>query len=92
MLCIILLRSAGKRAVRRCFSHIQHRQLGAISVNGCAEKTIFLAIPVISSIFEGPPNEALYPLSILIRHPTQLEVGSMIVPRLAKFVEQLRQE
>lgn len=71
-------------------------ELRVMGVYGCTEKTLSLGIPVISSIYEGNPNEALYTLPILIWHPMQLVVGSLIVSRLAKFVEaeneRLRQE
>jgi solute carrier family 10 (sodium/bile acid cotransporter), member 7 len=66
-------------------------ELRVMGVFGCVEKTVSLGIPLISSIYEGNPNEALYTLPILIWHPMQLVVGSLIVSRLAKFVESERE-
>ena len=66
-------------------------ELRVMGVFGCVEKTVSLGIPLISSIYEGNPNEALYTLPILIWHPMQLVVGSLIVSRLAKFVENERE-
>ena len=57
-----------------------------------AHKTIALGIPLIASIFEDSPNQGLYSVPMLIWHPMQLIVGSMLVSRFSKFVatERLR--
>jgi len=71
-------------------------ELRVMGVYGCVEKTVSLGVPLISSIYEGDPNEGLYTLPILIWHPMQLVVGSLLVHRLAKFVvaeqERLREK
>ena len=61
-------------------------ELRVMGVFGCVQKTVALGVPLINTIYEGSPNEGLYTLPILIWHPMQLVVGSMLVPRLAEFV------
>ena len=48
-------------------------------------KTIALGVPLIGSIFGGSPNEAFYYLPIVMWHPLQLLIGSMLKSRLASF-------
>jgi sodium/bile acid cotransporter 7 len=61
-------------------------ELQVMGVLGCVFKTVALGIPLINSIYEGDPNEGLYSLPILIWHPMQLVLGSLLVPRLAAFI------
>ena len=53
----------------------------------CCMKTVALGIPLINSMYGNSENEALYTLPILIWHPMQLVIGSLLVPRLTKFIE-----
>jgi sodium/bile acid cotransporter 7 len=52
----------------------------------CTQKTIALGVPLIASIYQHNPNKGLYTLPILVWHPMQLVVGSLISSRLADFV------
>lgn len=52
----------------------------------CAHKTIALGVPLISALYAGNPNLAVYTLPILIWHPMQLVYGSLLVPRLSKYI------
>ena len=61
-------------------------ELRVMGVFGCVQKTVALGVPLISAIYEGEPNEGLYTLPILIWHPMQLVVGSMLVPKLTQFI------
>ena len=54
-------------------------------------KTLALGVPLIGSIFGGSPNEAFYYVPLLIWHPMQLMVGSMITSKLLKFVTSERE-
>lgn len=61
-------------------------ELRVMGVYGCVQKTVALGIPLITSIYQGSPKMGLYTLPLLIWHPMQLVVGSLLVPRLLKFV------
>jgi len=61
-------------------------ELRVMGVYGCVQKTVALGIPLITSIYQGSPVMGLYTLPLLIWHPMQLVVGSLLVPRLLKFV------
>lgn len=61
-------------------------ELRVMGVYGCVQKTVALGIPLITSIYQGSPEMGLYTLPLLIWHPMQLVVGSLLVPRLLKFV------
>lgn len=52
----------------------------------CTQKTIALGIPLIASIYQHNPNKGLYTLPILVWHPMQLVVGSLLTTRLISFV------
>jgi sodium/bile acid cotransporter 7 len=53
---------------------------------GCTHKTIAMGVPLISAIYENDPNLAQYILPILIWHPMQLIVGTILTPRLSNFI------
>lgn len=46
-----------------------------------------MGIPLINAIYEGNPAIGLYTLPLLIWHPMQLVIGTMLAPKLAAFVE-----
>lgn len=61
----------------------------------CTHKTVAIGIPLITAIYSD--NEAtaskvgLYTLPLLIWHPLQLLIGTLLAPKLAKFVEREEQ-
>jgi solute carrier family 10 (sodium/bile acid cotransporter), member 7 len=58
---------------------------------GCTHKTISVGVPLINAMYEGNPlNVGLYTLPLLIWHPMQLLVGSILAPRLKAYVERER--
>ena len=61
-------------------------KLRVMGLFGCTQKTIALGIPLILAIFGSSDNVGMYTLPILIWHPMQLVVGSILVPRLQKFI------
>ena len=61
-------------------------ELRVMGLFGCVQKTVAVGIPLISSIYESSPNEGLYTLPLLVWHPMQLVIGSLLVPRLHQFV------
>jgi len=61
--------------------------LRVMGLFGCTHKTVAMGIPLINSIFEDNPAVGLYTLPLLIWHPMQLVIGTMLSPRLASFVE-----
>jgi sodium/bile acid cotransporter 7 len=62
-------------------------ELRVMGVFGCVQKTVALGVPLIASVYKGDPNVGIYTLPILIWHPMQLVLGSMLVPRLKAFIQ-----
>lgn len=62
--------------------------LRVMGLFGCTHKTVAMGVPLINSIYESNPLVGLYTLPLLIWHPMQLVIGSFLVPKLAKWVEQ----
>jgi sodium/bile acid cotransporter 7 len=62
-------------------------ELRVMGLYGCVQKTVALGVPLIASVYSGDPNEGLYTLPILVWHPMQLVLGSMLVPRLKTFIQ-----
>eukprot|EP00579_Thalassiosira_antarctica_P010733 CAMPEP_0201916580 /NCGR_PEP_ID=MMETSP0903-20130614/6183_1 /ASSEMBLY_ACC=CAM_ASM_000552 /TAXON_ID=420261 /ORGANISM="Thalassiosira antarctica, Strain CCMP982" /LENGTH=442 /DNA_ID=CAMNT_0048452435 /DNA_START=13 /DNA_END=1344 /DNA_ORIENTATION=+ len=61
----------------------------AVAATFCgAHKTLAFGLPLINTIFEGNPNLAAYCAPIMLMHPLQLVVGSLIVPYFAKITEE----
>lgn len=55
----------------------------------CAShKTLAFGLPLINTVFEGNPNLASYCAPIMIIHPTQLIIGSLLVPKFQSFIGQ----
>lgn len=48
---------------------------------------VALGVPLITSIYGSNPNLATYTLPILVWHPMQLVVGSLVVPKMIRFLE-----
>ena len=61
-------------------------KLRVMGLFGCTHKTIAAGIPLVTTIYAGNPNLALYLLPMLIWYPMQLIVGSLFVPKLQAFV------
>jgi solute carrier family 10 (sodium/bile acid cotransporter), member 7 len=53
---------------------------------GCTHKTISIGVPLITSMYAGHPNLGQYTLPILIWHPMQLVVGTLLMPFLQRFI------
>ena len=67
-------------------------RLRVTGVYGCTFKTISLGVPLINAMYEGSPNLAMYILPLLMWYPMQLAIGSIMAPRLYKFVQQQMEE
>jgi sodium/bile acid cotransporter 7 len=65
-------------------------ELRVMGVFGCVHKTVALGVPLIASVYKGDPNVGVYTLPILIWHPMQLVLGSMLVARLKAFIQSER--
>lgn len=58
----------------------------AVAATFCgAHKTLAFGLPLINTIFEGNPNLASYCAPIMLMHPLQLVIGSLMVPYFTKF-------
>jgi solute carrier family 10 (sodium/bile acid cotransporter), member 7 len=62
-------------------------KLRVMGLFGCTHKTISVGVPLINAMYEGNGNVGLYTLPLLMWHPLQLVVGSILAPRLYRFVE-----
>lgn len=65
-------------------------RLRVMGIYGCVQKSAAVGIPLIGAIYENDPKLAgLYTLPLLIWHPSQMILGSALVPHLAAGVEKL---
>jgi sodium/bile acid cotransporter 7 len=60
--------------------------LRVMGLFGCTHKTIAMGVPLISTMYKDDPNLGQYVLPILIWHPMQLIVGTLLTPRLSNFI------
>mmetsp|Transcript_3380 Transcript_3380/g.6017 ORF Transcript_3380/g.6017 Transcript_3380/m.6017 type:complete len:128 (+) Transcript_3380:51-434(+) len=61
----------------------------AVAATFCgAHKTLAFGLPLINTVFEGNPNLASYCAPIMLMHPLQLVIGSLIVPYFKQMVEE----
>ncbi len=57
-----------------------------VAATFCAgHKTLAFGLPLINMIFEGSPHIASYCAPIMLTHPLQLVIGSLMAPFLTKF-------
>lgn len=61
-------------------------ELCVVGLVGGSQKTISMGVPLITSVYQGNPNLALYTLPILIYHPVGLFLCSFITQRLTQFI------
>ena len=60
----------------------------AVAAMFCAsQKTLAFGLPIIQTIFEGNANLAMYSAPLMIVHPMQLMIGSILVPRLERYIK-----
>jgi len=52
------------------------------------QKTLAFGMPIIQSFFEKSPNLALISTPLLVLHPFQLLIGSVMVPYLQKYISE----
>eukprot|EP00540_Astrosyne_radiata_P013890 CAMPEP_0116846872 /NCGR_PEP_ID=MMETSP0418-20121206/14105_1 /TAXON_ID=1158023 /ORGANISM="Astrosyne radiata, Strain 13vi08-1A" /LENGTH=380 /DNA_ID=CAMNT_0004478225 /DNA_START=140 /DNA_END=1281 /DNA_ORIENTATION=- len=52
-----------------------------------SHKTLAFGLPLVNTVFAGAPDLAAYCAPIMLIHPIQLLLGSLLVPRLSKFTE-----
>lgn len=65
-------------------------RLRAMGIFGCVQKSAAVGIPLIGAIYEKDPAlGGLYTLPLLIWHPAQMILGSLLVPHLADGVDKL---
>jgi solute carrier family 10 (sodium/bile acid cotransporter), member 7 len=60
--------------------------LRVMGLFGCTHKTIAMGVPLITAMYKDDPNLGQYILPILIWHPMQLIVGTLLTPRLSNFI------
>ncbi len=62
-------------------------KLRVVGFYGCTTKTAALGIPLISAIYEDSPKLGIYTLPLLIWYPSQLVIGTILAPRMSRFVD-----
>lgn len=62
-------------------------KLVVMGLFGCTQKTVAMGVPLINTMYAHDINVGLYTLPILVWHPMQLLIGTVLAPRLARFVE-----
>ena len=65
-------------------------ELRVFAIFGSTHKTLSMGIPLLNAMFENDSRLGLYTLPILIYHPAQLVLGSLLVPRLRAWAESER--
>lgn len=56
-----------------------------------SHKTLAFGLPLINTIFEGNPNLASYCAPLMLIHPLQLVIGSLVVPYFKEFTKESRE-
>ena len=65
----------------------------AVAATFCSShKTLAFGLPLINTIFEGNANLASYCAPIMLMHPLQLVIGSLIVPYFTEFTAEEKSE
>lgn len=83
---IHLVGLAGLYAV---FASLQFPRDQVVAAMFCAsQKTLAFGLPLVQTIFDGNPNLAAYCAPITYIHPIQLILGSALVPKLERYVQQ----
>jgi sodium/bile acid cotransporter 7 len=54
-----------------------------------SHKTMAFGLPLIKVIFEGNPNLASYCTPVMMIHPLQLSLGSMMVPWFKSYISKM---
>jgi sodium/bile acid cotransporter 7 len=67
-------------------------KLQSMGLFGCTHKTVAVGIPLISSIYADSPLLGLYVLPLLIWYPTQLVLGTALVPYMSRYVKRKEEE
>ncbi|GKY95114.1 hypothetical protein MPSEU_000475300 [Mayamaea pseudoterrestris] len=74
-------------ALLAIFHKLGYKRDEVVAAAFCAsQKTLAFGLPLVNTIFEGSPNLAAYCAPIMFIHPMQLIVGSLMVPRLQKYI------
>jgi solute carrier family 10 (sodium/bile acid cotransporter), member 7 len=62
-------------------------RLRVMGLFGCTQKTVAVGVALINAIYDKNPAVGLYILPLLIWHPMQLILGTLLAPRLCAFVK-----
>lgn len=61
-------------------------KLRVMGLFGCTHKSMAVGVPLITALYGNSPSLPLYLLPLIIWHPMNLVVGTILTPRLAAFV------
>jgi solute carrier family 10 (sodium/bile acid cotransporter), member 7 len=84
-LLMIGLIMVGWYSMKRAFP--SKPKLVATGILSATFKTVSVGVPLINAMYEGNENVGLYTLPLLIWHPMQLVVGSIMVPYVLRWVQ-----
>ncbi|KAL7428858.1 hypothetical protein ACHAXH_001216 [Discostella pseudostelligera] len=90
LLCLIFLMALAWACMLILFPN--KPKLQSMGLFGCTHKTVAVGIPLISSIYADSPLLGLYVLPLLIWYPTQLVLGTALVPYMSAWVKRREQE
>jgi len=64
-----------------------------VAATYCAsQKTLAFGLPLIQTVFEGSPHLASYCAPLMFIHPLQLLIGSSVLPRVQKYIQEEKKE
>jgi len=84
-ICLSILMVVAWYLLRLLFS--KEVKLRVTGLYTCTHKTVAMGVPMINAIYEGDPALGMYTLPLLIWHPMQLVIGSLLSPRLQAWVD-----
>ena len=64
----------------------RHPALRVMGFYGCMHKTVAAGVPLVQAMYGDDPRLSMYLLPLLVYHPTQLIVGTFLMPKLAAWV------
>ena len=95
MLCqlLLLLTVMGLAWLLLKYSFPQRPKLRVMGFVGCTFKTVAVGVPLVNAMYAqtNPELVGMYTLPLLVWHPMQLILGSLLAPHLAAFVDREEQ-
>ena len=88
LIFVLLIMATSWLALNLIFS--KQPELIVMGYYGCHHKTVAMGLPLIKAIYEEDPKVGMYCLPLLVWHPGQLLIGSLMTSTLKKWVKEKR--